>query len=389
MQITIHNYESYFIDYLDGNLSSGLMDELLLFLQQHPDLKEELEDLGDIALIPDTTAVFDGKDALKHNLIVATKNIHENNYENLLIARLEGELNTQQSQELDDFLECNPQLKNEAALYTRLRLEADPNLVFPNKASLKKRILLPLNRRMLYWSFSAAASIIILLSLVLQFNLKPNFQSGMALNDTLETPIDKQLPAYAMDPQQTIPSFQEKTAPVSNTSKLNTQPVLTAQKTPKHPNKIVVNPQQTVNAQRPTTTPLLRMPSTPPPVQLAHQTITAPQIEDTRFLNSLLFDDLMLSEYLRPNKKPTQKKPLLARLIQGVISGKKQSKRNPDKVNLWQLAALGVDGFNYITRSEVKLETEKNEDGKVIAYALSKPEGTIVSHRKNNKQKAN
>ena len=45
MKINRNNYEMYFIDYLDGVLSPDLVSELLLFLDENPDLKEELSDL--------------------------------------------------------------------------------------------------------------------------------------------------------------------------------------------------------------------------------------------------------------------------------------------------------------------------------------------------------
>ena len=45
MNITRNNYESYFIDYLDGNLSPVKLRELNAFLLLNPDLAEQLEEL--------------------------------------------------------------------------------------------------------------------------------------------------------------------------------------------------------------------------------------------------------------------------------------------------------------------------------------------------------
>ena len=45
--ITRENYEIYFIDYMDGNLSERERAEVEAFLLVHPDLQEQLDGMGD------------------------------------------------------------------------------------------------------------------------------------------------------------------------------------------------------------------------------------------------------------------------------------------------------------------------------------------------------
>ena len=51
MQIDRSNYEIWFIDWLDGNLNSLQVEQLKLFLDQNPDLREELNDLTTMNLV--------------------------------------------------------------------------------------------------------------------------------------------------------------------------------------------------------------------------------------------------------------------------------------------------------------------------------------------------
>ncbi|MEK7226941.1 MAG: hypothetical protein AAB221_14820, partial [Bacteroidota bacterium] len=64
MSITRHNYEEYFILYMDNELSSDDRRMVEVFVQQHPDLKEELDILLQYKLEPDTSVVFNGKEEL-------------------------------------------------------------------------------------------------------------------------------------------------------------------------------------------------------------------------------------------------------------------------------------------------------------------------------------
>ena len=56
MQIDRSNYEIWFTDWLDGNLNSLQVEQLKLFLDQNPDLREELNDQTTMNLV--SSAVF-------------------------------------------------------------------------------------------------------------------------------------------------------------------------------------------------------------------------------------------------------------------------------------------------------------------------------------------
>jgi len=57
------NYEIWITDWLDGNLSEHQSEELMAFLDENPDLKEELKGLDSVSLNP-PHLVFENKRTL-------------------------------------------------------------------------------------------------------------------------------------------------------------------------------------------------------------------------------------------------------------------------------------------------------------------------------------
>lgn len=64
MKINIDKYEVWALDYLEGNLSDHQRQMFEGFLEDHPDLKAEMEGIGQIRLVPDETMVYPDKSAL-------------------------------------------------------------------------------------------------------------------------------------------------------------------------------------------------------------------------------------------------------------------------------------------------------------------------------------
>ena len=62
--INIENYEEFLCSYVDGELNEAKTKALLLFLEAHPELKDELSAFESTKLQPDTTVVFENKKTL-------------------------------------------------------------------------------------------------------------------------------------------------------------------------------------------------------------------------------------------------------------------------------------------------------------------------------------
>lgn len=129
--INKNNYESWFLDYHEGTLPAEQVAELFLFLEQHPELQEEFDAFENIKLTDDRTDVFPAKDFFKKNVV------DESNVQQFLIAEIEGNLNADEQQALNDFITANSQFEKDRLLYAKTKL-ADEAVIFPDKAILKK-----------------------------------------------------------------------------------------------------------------------------------------------------------------------------------------------------------------------------------------------------------
>ena len=159
--ITRNNYEAYLLDYVEENLSPELIAELMLFLENNPDLKNELEDFELLELTSPAIELVNKEELKKEE-----ESITLYNYEDYLIGEVEGENSPEISKELHSFLKENPQKEKEFSLYQKTRLNAS-SIIFDHKASLKKKEgkVIPL-----YWWYASAAAVVLIFFLLRGLN---------------------------------------------------------------------------------------------------------------------------------------------------------------------------------------------------------------------------
>ena len=98
MKISRENYESFFLDYLEGKLKESQIDEFLDFLEQNQDLKDELHQFENIHLLEEQI-IFTDKGKLYKSVSDQTV-IHENK----LVAFMEGDLEREERQGFETYL---------------------------------------------------------------------------------------------------------------------------------------------------------------------------------------------------------------------------------------------------------------------------------------------
>ncbi len=131
MKINKNNYEAYFLDYHEGNLSPEEVTELLLFVEQYPDLKEELESFENFTIEDYSSITFENKSSLK-------KEITDENREEYFIKAVENNLNSAEKALLENYLKQHPQFLVDYNLFQKTKVEADASIVFEKKDAMKK-----------------------------------------------------------------------------------------------------------------------------------------------------------------------------------------------------------------------------------------------------------
>ncbi len=130
MEINLHNYEAFFLDYKEGNLDAAQEQELLAFLEQYPQLKVELdsyEDPDSYREVLEPEIVFENKPSLKKIELS----------DEAIIAYVEGVADHKTKVEVEKRAAENSAFRREVKLYENTVLV--PELVkFPNKAKLKR-----------------------------------------------------------------------------------------------------------------------------------------------------------------------------------------------------------------------------------------------------------
>lgn len=155
MKINRNNYEAFFVDYLEGKLDEKLVDDFIEFLQQNPDLKEELSLFENIS-IEDEEITFNKKE-----LLLKEKYDAEQAFNEAAIAVLENEISVSEKAEFENYLKNHPEKQKEAELFKLTKLQPDESIIFNRKNKLFRK---ETGRTVLLWSMRVAAVFLLSIS---------------------------------------------------------------------------------------------------------------------------------------------------------------------------------------------------------------------------------
>ncbi|HMG66839.1 MAG TPA: hypothetical protein VK588_04100 [Chitinophagaceae bacterium] len=157
MKIDRHNYEDYFLLYVDNELTADQKRQVESFVNENSDLEEEFVMFQQSKLVPDPSIVFDKKDLLmkKENDL----SINLNNCEEWIVLYVDDELNAEEKIAVEKFAANHPQVQEALSLFQQTKLQPE-TIVFANKKNLYKSEKVVVIS-MQWWKVAVAAILIL------------------------------------------------------------------------------------------------------------------------------------------------------------------------------------------------------------------------------------
>ena len=160
MNINRYNYEEFFLLYVDNELTKEERADVETFVQENPDLEEELLMLKQSSLKPDTNIKFPGKSSLMK--AEAAGLVNDTNYEEFFLLYVDNELETVVRREVEQFANSKPQYQQELNILMQTRMEPEVAVVFPDKSLLYKEEDERKPVLIMWWRVAAIAAMLLL-----------------------------------------------------------------------------------------------------------------------------------------------------------------------------------------------------------------------------------
>jgi len=178
--ITRDNYEEFFLQYVDNELSVAEKQQVERFVAENPDLQEEWESLQQCRIKPDHDLVFDNKGSLFRPETSFMQEetpdsgtdfstgpgrslgpVSDGNYAAYLLYYVDGELDEATSKAVIDFGNRHPERLQELMLLQKTVSSPDPSIIFGHKETLYRKEHDGKVLRLSWLRIAAAAVIII------------------------------------------------------------------------------------------------------------------------------------------------------------------------------------------------------------------------------------
>jgi hypothetical protein len=243
MNIDRHNYEEYFLLYIDNELSADQKKQVELFVQENPDLEEELVMLKQSRLIPDESIVFDQKHLLMKEEdaahAVTQSFINLNNYEQWLIMYVDDELSTEEKLAVENFASANQRVQQDLELFQQTKLQSE-QIVFPNKEILYRREKTVRVINMQWWKVAVAAILILSAGITVYsvfINKNDNTKTTAAITNTnIKTKDTTALPEKQQQPNVISGQQREERLTVTTPAKKQSNERAKVQEQPQEEN---------------------------------------------------------------------------------------------------------------------------------------------------------
>ena len=352
-RINRNNYESYLIDWMEGNLDARTGEELMLFLDDNPDIKEELEEFENVFLEPEPVE-FPKKSALKKTDTIPAGNIHEDNYETFFIAWHENDLSRKEQMDVEQFVLANPSLKKEFDLFGSLTVSRDKSIVYDNKEELHHRNkVVPL-----FWLSSAAAILLVLIAI---FGLLKNSATRQIL------PNHGQTISQVSEPTKNDATLKHDRPQAKNSSSVAVNKTSTTViPAVNHAGNQQVTPLATGAKPRSASR------------QYAALSEIAPANAGIKLTSDKVYCKFKYKRHRKdvPPRKPVKRKTFVGKVLAGLFKDAKEKAnpmipKNSDEPLLAKVLDGGADVLNNYTGTEANVTKYYDNRGNLVAYHFS------------------
>jgi len=367
--ININNYEAFFLDYLEGNLSGEEEEELFLFLDVHPELRETFAGYEELILSPENVT-YPWKDKLK-KVDFSFETIDKNNFEDACIAYWEGDLTTEERKRVENYLKQYPERERDFSVYGRLFLKPGYHS-FSGKEKLYRK-LRPAVFGIAYRISAVAAVVMVILVFVFWQKVLKNHTG-----ETRQASIHQEMVAPAPEqPENNAPSIEnteEKTEAgkvalsVIRNEKQNKLQTTTRQKGKK--------PVSTLKSSGELITQKVSKPLAFCPVINQFEIQTSSRIPQ---LNISLHSE----EEKGKEKYLTLGQYASLKIKKNVI--KEDTARTP-RLSPRDIMLLGVKGINMVTGINLQIEEKKDTSKRKEYFALTSNLFSYIRERKSGKK---
>ena len=164
IKVDLHNYEAFALDYAEGRLVGDDLSAFIEFLENHPDIKDEIDSLNSDIIGFESHVEFDHKNYLKKEALLS-EDINEDNYKTYFVAYYENDLSDKTREKVLEFVKLHSEKSKEFETFAKLRFISDNDIHFPFKRQLKKTTPVLI----LYRGLRIAASVAIILGIAWYF----------------------------------------------------------------------------------------------------------------------------------------------------------------------------------------------------------------------------
>ncbi len=361
MKINRSNYEIFFLDYFEGNLSEEQVESLLSFLKENTDLKEEFDSFEIVALKDIDELPFNNKAALK--VPDTSLPITEKNFDWFCIADIEKDLSIEEEKALKKYLEKNPEKNKDVDLYKKTILTPDNDIVFEKPQTLKRFVSSPFIITKQLWSYASAAAVIFIMVGLFFMMPKQKSDIDLAIEESHIIEIPKNL-QEVIEESQIAETDNVKPFVLEEKSSIINNPVTTT--TPEH-QTVMSNPNPllatNISVEKDIT---LGYQKQEPNLAASSSSIFGTSYDNNRITSDSDHNSMAYSE----DTSSRTLSQFAVNTLQSATNIDVTAGLSRNKMSFWDFAGAGLARISNITGNPLTVQKERDESGKIVEFAL-------------------